>query len=224
MSARVRAERVLDERWRTAVMDSWPRRSAITRTIAPCRQPPPALPEQKATRMGNAAMGFGCRAALVAGLAATLAALPAAAQQASADLTGSWEGLQVCDDNRGSDQVNYVADDRVEISQAGESLHLRRVTRDGASALLYEGHVMAIGGTERVEALLTVCDGTYAAQEIVRLRRVVASAGGSGTFDAESLYQSTDAPGLAGVEIFGTCKWAYERVSTDDPGVPACRR
>lgn len=160
--------------------------------------------------------------ALVGSLACS--AFPAPAQEAGADLTGVWEGIQVCDDNRGGEQINYVTDDRVEISQSDRSLRLRRVTQDGDSALIYEGGVVPVVGSTRVDALVTVCDGSYLAEEMLRLRRVRADADGSGSFDAESLYQSTDAPGLSGTEIVGSCKWAYQRVSTDDPDVPACRR
>jgi hypothetical protein len=58
---------------------------------------------------------------------------------------------------------------------------------------------------------------------MLRLRRVLTNAVGLGSFDAESLYESSAVPGLEGTEIIGTCKWAYQRVSTDDPRVPACR-
>ncbi len=166
------------------------------------------------------------RAALVLGLGGLLASgcAIAAGAAAAADLTGTWEGLQVCDDNNAGDQINFVTDDRVEITQNGPDLRLRRVTRDGAQALTYEGRVGPIAGSARVEALVSVCDGTYVAQEMLRLRRVLTSKDGSGSFDAESLYQSTQAPGLQGREIFGTCKWAYKRASAEDPGVPACRQ
>ena len=67
-----------------------------------------------------------------------------------------------------------------------------------------------------------MCGGSYEAHEMVRLRRVRVNEDASGSFDAESLYESADAPELEGVLIFGTCKWAYERVSTSNPRVPLC--
>lgn len=97
---------------------------------------------------------------------------------------------------------------------------LRRVTQDGAASLLYEGTVVALTSSERFEAMVSVCGGPYEAQEMVRLRRVRVNEDGSGSFDAESLYESADAPGLEGLQIFGTCKWAYERVATSNPRVP----
>ncbi len=164
------------------------------------------------------------RALLAFGAVALTICGPALAGGASttADLTGTWEGQQVCDDNEGGEQVNFVTDDRVEISQRGHHLRFRRVTQSGA--LIYKGRVLEINGSTRVEAVVSACDGTYVARETLRLRRVLATADGSGSFDADSLYESADAPGFEGVQIFGTCKWAYERTSTADPGVPACKR
>ena len=149
-----------------------------------------------------------------------VAALPVGSSDS--DLTGTWEGQQVCDDVDAGVQQNFVTDDRVEITQRGDQLRLRRVTRDGAHALIYEGPVMKLQGSTRSEAMVWVCGGTYEARETLRLRRLRADADGSGMFDAESLYESTDAPGLEGIQIFGTCKWAYERVSRQDPQVPSC--
>jgi hypothetical protein len=139
-----------------------------------------------------------------------------------ASLTGIWQGIYVCDDSEAGVQVNFVADDRVEITQQDGLLRLRRVTQDGADFLLYEGPVVALASSERVEAMVSVCGGSYKAKEMVRLRRVQVNEDGSGSFDAESLYDSADAPGKEGVQIFGTCKWAYERASTSNPRVPRC--
>jgi hypothetical protein len=139
-----------------------------------------------------------------------------------ASLTGIWEGIQVCDDSHAGVQVNFVADDRVEITEQDGLLRLRRVTQDGAASLLYEGPVVALASSERFEAMVSVCGGSYKAKEMVRLRRVQVNEDGSGSFDAESLYESADASGFEDVQIFGTCKWAYERVSTTNPRVPRC--
>ena len=49
-----------------------------------------------------------------------------------ASLTGIWEGIQVCDDLEAGVQFNFVADDRVEITQQDGLLRLRRVTQNGA--------------------------------------------------------------------------------------------
>jgi hypothetical protein len=164
------------------------------------------------------ALAFGLVSMLASGFGS------AADDDVIADLTGTWEGLQVCDNNTGGEQINFVTDDQVEITQDGSRIRLRRVAKDGTRALIYEGSLARIDGAAHVEALVSICDGTYVAQEMLRLRRVLTKEEGSGTFDAESLFESTDAPGLEEIEIFGTCKWAYERVSIEDPNLPACRR
>src|SRR5687768_11861441 len=89
---------------------------------------------------------------------------PGAATADEASLTGIWEGIQVCDDSQAGVQVNFVADDRIEITQRGGQLRLRRVTQDGAASLLYEGTVMAPASSERLEAMGSVCGGSYEAQ------------------------------------------------------------
>jgi hypothetical protein len=162
------------------------------------------------------------RVLVAAGVLGTFGVAASPAGGSDSDLTGTWEGLQVCDDVDGGVQQNFVTDDHVEISQQGDRLRLRRVTRDGAQALIYQGPVLELQGSTRSETMISVCGGTYEARETLRLRRVRTDADGSATFDAESLYESTDAPGLEGIQIFGTCKWAYERVSTADPRVPGC--
>ena len=146
----------------------------------------------------------------------------AAAPADEASLTGIWEGIQVCDDSNAGVQLNFVADDRVEITQLDGHLRFRRMAPDRAASLLYEGPVVALASSERFEAMVSVCGGSYKAQEMVRLRRVQVNEDGSSSFDAESLYESADAPRAEGDQIFGTCKWAYERVSTSNPRVPCC--
>jgi hypothetical protein len=154
---------------------------------------------------------------------AAMGLLPSGAAPADeASLTGIWEGIQVCDDSNAGVQLNFVADDRVEITQLDGRLRFRRVAEDRAVSLLYEGPVVALASSERFEAMVSVCGGSYEAKEMLRLRRVQVNEDGSGSFDAESLYESADAPRLEGVQIFGTCKWAYERVSTSNPRVPRC--
>jgi hypothetical protein len=109
-------------------------------------------------------------------------------------LTGIWEEIQVCDDSQAGVQLNFVADDQVEIIQRDGHLLLRRLTQDGAASLLYEGTVMALASSERFEAVVSVCGGSYEAQEMGRLRRVRVNEDGSGSFDAESLYEARMRP------------------------------
>ena len=127
----------------------------------------------------------------------------------------------MCDDSEGGVQVNFVSDDRVEITEKDGLLRFRRVTQDGAASLLYEGPVVALASSERFEAMVSVCavlqsqrdgaaqtrSGERGWQRLVRCREPVRKRGCAGFED---------------VQIFGTCKWAYERVSTSDPRVPRC--
>jgi hypothetical protein len=110
-----------------------------------------------------------------------------AAPTDEASLTEIWEGIQVCDDPHAGVQLEIVADDRVEITQRDGHLRLQRVTQDGSASLLYEGTVVTLASSERFEAMVSICGGSYEAQEIVRLRRVRVNENGSGSFDAESL-------------------------------------
>jgi hypothetical protein len=73
---------------------------------------------------------------------------------------------------------------------------------DGADFLLYEGPVVALASSERFEAMVSVCGGSYKAKEMVRLRRVQVNEDGSGSFDAESLCESAGAPGKGGCPDF----------------------
>jgi hypothetical protein len=71
--------------------------------------------------------------------------------------------------------------------------------------------------------LAGICGGDYKAEEIVRLRRIEASETAA-RFDADSIFFTDDFPLGRGTLDFETCKWAYERVSTERPDVPKCER
>ena len=43
-------------------------------------------------------------------------------------------------------------------------------------------------------------------------------------FDADFIFFTDDFPSFRGTPDFDTCKWAYERVSTERPDVPECQR
>ena len=145
-----------------------------------------------------------------------------AALAQDAKLTGTWQGVQVCDDTYDGVAEPFVSEDQIEISQRGDRLRLRRIIRGGELALVYKGTVVSLASSDRFEAMASVCGGSYRAEEMLRLRNVSVDADGSGTFDGESLFATADAPSFPGVQIYGSCKWAYERVSSDDPHVPRC--
>jgi hypothetical protein len=134
------------------------------------------------------------------------------------DLTGTWEGAQICEELIGGEFVNFVAaEDQVLVIQDGDRLRFSNLL------LVYEGVIQEVQGSDFVEAIAGVCGGDYKAEEIVRLRRINVSEDAA-SFDADSIFFTDDFPGDEGVLDFDTCKWAYERVSTEPPDVPECQR
>ena len=92
-----------------------------------------------------------------------------------------------------------------------------------ADDLVYEGVIQNVEGSDHFEALAGICGGDYKAEEIVRLRRIDISEDVA-RFDADSIFFTDDFPSFRGTLDFDTCKWAYERVSTERPDVPECQR
>jgi hypothetical protein len=143
------------------------------------------------------------------------------------DLSGTWEGTQVCDDLIGGEFANFVDNEhRLLIVQDGDSFRLLYTAKpegEIADDLVYEGVVQNVEGSDQFEALAGICGGDYKAEEIVRLRRIEASETAA-RFDADSIFFTDDFPSFRGTLDFETCKWAYERVSTERPDVPKCQR
>jgi hypothetical protein len=142
------------------------------------------------------------------------------------DLTGTWEGTQVCDAQLGGKFGNFVVvDNPLLVIQDGDRFRFLYVgdEEEIADDLVYEGVIQTFEGSDQFEALAGICGGDYKAEEIVRLRRIDTSET-PGHFDAESIFFTDDFPLFDGVLDFETCKWAYQRVSTERPDVPECQR
>ena len=143
------------------------------------------------------------------------------------DLTGTWEGAQICDDLIEGEFVHFVDDDhRLLFVQDGDTFRLLYTAKpegEISDDLVYEGIIQTVEGSDHFEALAGICGGDYEAQEIVRLRRIETSEA-VGRFDADSIFFTDDFPSAEGDRDFETCKWAYERVSTEPPEVPECQR
>jgi hypothetical protein len=142
------------------------------------------------------------------------------------DLTGTWEGAQICDDLIGGEFTDFVIVDNVlRVVQDGDRFRFVYIgdEEDIADDLVYEGVIQTVEGSDQFEALAGICGGDYKAEELVRLRRIETSADG-GRFDAESIFFTDDFPLAEGVLDFENCKWAYARVSTERPDVPECQR
>ena len=104
------------------------------------------------------------------------------------DLTGTWEGSQICDDLIGGEFVNFViVDNPLLVVQDGDRfrfLYIGEPEEEIADDLVYEGVIQKVEGSDQFEALAGICGGDYKAEEIVRLRRIEISETAA-RFDAE---------------------------------------
>ena len=142
------------------------------------------------------------------------------------DLTGTWEGAQICDELVGGEFSDFViVDNPLLVVQDGDTFRFLVVGSEDAIAddLVYEGVIQRVEGSDHFEALASICGGDYQAEEIVRLRQIETSESAA-RFNAESVFFTDDFPLFRGDLDFATCKWAYERVSTERPDVPECQR
>jgi len=134
-------------------------------------------------------------------------------QAGALNMTGTWEGFTACDELKGGEFTHDSFPELLEISQDGDTVRM------SGFGILYEGKVQEITGSSiQGEAVLGACGGIEET-ETVRIQRIVTQ-GDEGSFDATSVYESDEF--FPGLRTFGTCKWHYNRVSTDDPNVPAC--
>ena len=91
------------------------------------------------------------------------------------DLTGTWEGAQICDELIGGEFDNFVVvDNPLLVVQDGDTFRFLVVGAEDALAddLVYEGVIQNVEGSDHFEALAGICGGDYKAEEIVRLRRI----------------------------------------------------
>jgi hypothetical protein len=142
------------------------------------------------------------------------------------DLTGTWEGAQICEGLIGGEFSDFVVvDNPLLVIQDGDTFKFIYIgdEEEIADDLVYEGVIQHVEGSDHVEALAGLCGGDYKAEEIVRLRRIEVLEDVA-RFDADSIFFTDDFPLAEGVLDFETCKWTYERVSTEPPDVPECQR
>ena len=134
-------------------------------------------------------------------------------QAGSLNMTGTWEGFTVCDELKdGVFTYDSFPEPELQISQDGDTLRM------SAFGIFYEGKVQEITGSSiQAEAVVSACGGTPET-ETVRLRITIK--GNEGSLDAASIYESDEF--FPGLRTFGTCKWHYKRVSTNDPMVLPC--
>ncbi len=89
------------------------------------------------------------------------------------DLTGTWQGAQICDDLIGGEFDHFViVDNPLLVVQDGDRfrfLYTGEPEEELADDLVYEGVIQTVEGSDHFEALAGICGGDYKAEEIVRL-------------------------------------------------------
>jgi hypothetical protein len=113
------------------------------------------------------------------------------------DLTGTWEGAQICDELIGGKFSDFViVDNPLLVVQDGDTfrfLYIGEPEEEIADDLVYEGVIQAVEGSDQFEAMAGICSGDYKAEEIVRLRQIETSET-AGRFNAESIFFTDDFP------------------------------
>ena len=89
------------------------------------------------------------------------------------DLTGTWQGAQICEGLIGGEFVHFViVDNPLLVVQDGDRfrfLYIGEPEEEIADDLVYEGVIQTVEGSDHFEALAGICGGDYKAEEIVRL-------------------------------------------------------
>lgn len=157
-------------------------------------------------------------------MAATAAIVLGSATRAQAvDLTGEWQGYQVCDRYNGEKFQTTYSDDTMLITQDGDTVYVAALFDGSGFALVFQGTVINENKrhTRVGEAALTECHSAPASEysETARVTKIDTKRGST---DAEFVATSIFAQHFEDATDHGTCTWKYRRVSSSDPGVPAC--
>ena len=135
------------------------------------------------------------------------------------DLTGTWEGKQVCQyfDGRKSIQTD---EDVLRVSQNGEDFYFSSVLVDE----IFHGRIIesAQHPDKSAQAVFVECETTESSayQELGRATKLQTKAKGGGLFKATSnFFQLPDSEVRL---LLGTCIWTYKRVDTIDPNIESC--
>lgn len=149
---------------------------------------------------------------------ALLLTLCSATAAPTLNLTGTWEGTQICTEFVGGNPNTLIIGpgDVLNISQQG------MLMRMSSFGVLYKGETQTRQGAPNTgEAIAVACDAQgFDINEVVRIQEIRVGTGQSvfGEFDATS--NAFVRPGTD--RIFSSCTWAYTRVSIDDPNVSSC--
>ena len=131
------------------------------------------------------------------------------------DLTGTWQGKQVCKFTTADGKEKQVfRDDVLTMTQIGTEVRIYMASLD----FLYTGLAFANAANPNKGAvgfrLCGLSDNTTTAGEMGRAKVRAEPFTLNGKFVATSIYADN--------EEVDTCKWKYHRISTEDPGVSAC--
>ncbi len=138
-------------------------------------------------------------------------------------MTGSYEGVFACDDITDGVSSGYAAPATVEIIQTDERIDLKTTYNDtnGPESLLYRGAVQTNRRHDTLSGFFESCGGTYATRELARIFPTSIQHDGF-AFSADSIFQSTAAPGLEGQLVVESCKYVLTRTSTEAPHFDGC--
>ena len=167
-------------------------------------------------------MSRGSMRAALGVLAAILAGSGSAGANPFPDLSGEWQGTELCDELDDGTPGVFAEDSPIFIRQ-GRDGRFRLLFRldDGKADVIYEGVLKRVAGSANYEGVAIACGGAFTSQEVIRLRPI-GSSDGQPFFNGESVFFTNDFPGSGGAVNFGTCKYVYQRVAAARPAIPAC--
>ena len=150
---------------------------------------------------------------------------PQLALAAPFDLTGEWHGSEICDEVDAGKRNVFVETSPIFIRQEANG-RFRMLFRleNGRADVIYGGLSQPTDGRGRGhEGIAIACGGAFKSQEVIRLQPLIGK-GPTPLFDGESQFFTNDFPGSNGAANFGTCKYAYTRVSASAPAIARCAR
>lgn len=161
------------------------------------------------------------RSSVMAGILGPMILATTANAAEPIDLTGEWRGTEVCDELDDGTPGVFADTSPILIRQHADGRFTMLFRLEGGRAnVIYEGLVRKVAGGGH-EAIAIACGGAFKSQEVVRFRPVVVQ-GRTGLLNGESQFYTADFPGSGGAVNFGTCKYAYGRVSRVRPAIRRC--
>jgi hypothetical protein len=141
------------------------------------------------------------------------------AQADAFDLTGTWQGRQVCRflTTDGQKVTQIFNPDVITITQVGEEVRIL-MTAAKSGPLLYRGLSFTNpSDPDRGEVAFRLCglsSNPATKGEMGRVKVRVKPGHLGGKFEGTSIFSTA--------EEVDTCEWKYERIAVDDPQVSAC--